>query len=95
MWSVYGGLATTIGLKDTTHIVHLLNDCGAPTNKVRTKPRVHPARGQKITATGWWTTKKPMEAGAAPAGIADPLAVAFSRQYTRGVSDSRAYNRSA
>jgi WD40 repeat protein len=38
MWAVYKGLATTIGLSDTTHIVSLLTDCGATTKELPGDP---------------------------------------------------------
>ncbi len=85
MWSVYGGLATTIGLKDTTHIVHLLNDCGASANK-RADQAARPSCTWAEDYSQWLVDNQKADGSwGGAAGIADPLAVAFSLNILGGV----------
>lgn len=77
MWAVYQGLAATVGLDDTTHILNLLTDCG----------------GQSDTApcnwsedyNQWLVDNQKIDGSWGGADAPDPLAVAFSVSILGGV----------
>ena len=86
MWSVYEGLATTIGLKDTTHIVHLLTDCGAYRRRTRADQAARPSCTWSEDYSQWLVDNQKADGSwGGNAGIADPLAVAFSVNILGGI----------
>ena len=85
MWSVYEGLAATIGLKDTTHIVQLLTDCGANA-KDTTNEAARASCTWSEDYSQWLVDNQKADGSwGGNEGISDPLAVAFSVNILGGI----------
>ena len=83
MWSVYEGLAATIGLKDTTHIVQLLTDCGA-TRRTRADQAARPSCTWSEDYSQWLVDNQKADGSwGGDEGIVRSCCGRFLRQYTR------------
>lgn len=78
MWAIYKGLATTIGLSDTKHIVNLLTDCGATTKELPGDQSGSVSCTWSEDYNHWLVENQKNDGSWGPSNSTDPVAVAFA-----------------